>query len=70
LHSTRHRLHSSTRQKLFFALRQLQFRLTHRVTPIVVTNPLACLNLKQIAHRQLSFLGSSFAPWKGYEYDN
>ena len=30
---------------------------------MVVTNPLACLNLKQIAHRQLSFLGSCASPW-------
>ena len=57
LNSPRHRLHASARQKHFFALRQLQFRLTHRVTPMMVTNPLACLSFKQIAHRQLRFLG-------------
>ena len=58
LNTACHRLHSSIRHKHFFALRQLQFRLTHRVTPLIVTNPRDCLSFRQIARHQLSFLGS------------
>ena len=59
LHSTGYRLHTSTRQKHCLAFRQLQFLLTHRVTPLRVTYLTACLSFSQIARHQLSFLGSA-----------
>ena len=37
LHSACHRLHPRARQQHFLAFRQLQFRLTHRVTPSLPT---------------------------------
>ena len=59
LHSARHRLHPSARQQHFFASCQLQFRLTHRVTPQIRRQTIVCRSSRSLAHGQLRFLGST-----------
>ena len=57
LHPPHHRLHPSARQQHFLALRQLQLRLTHPVTPSNHSKPIACLISGHFGGRQLRFLG-------------
>jgi hypothetical protein len=57
LNLARHRLHASTRQKHFFVLLQLPFRLTHLVTSIIDQKTTDCLRFSRFARWQLRFLG-------------